>query len=88
MKNKKSVNEMSVFEVARWLSLVEAINIIADEAEQRKVDFNKLKISPLDVESYIEKTCDIYARKLEQENQNAVIIDMTQRMENDIYSRV
>ena len=59
---------MDRFEEARWLALMEAVNIIADECEDRGKSFDELKISPLDVEKYIESTCDIFARKIEEED--------------------
>jgi hypothetical protein len=59
---------MSVFEQARWYALIEAVNVIGDECDKRGKSFNKMKISPLDLEKYIEGTCDIYARKIETEN--------------------
>lgn len=68
----KKLEDMSVFEQSRWYALMEAVNIIADECEERGRDFDKIKISPLDVEKYIESTCDIFARKIieEQEQHN------------------
>lgn len=65
---KKTIDDMEVFELARWYSLMEAVNIIGDECEARGKSFNDLKISPLDLEKYIEGTCDIFARKIEAEN--------------------
>lgn len=66
-----NLDNMPVFEQARWYALVEAVNLIADECERRGKNFNKMKISPLDVEKYIEGTCDIYARKIETEQDTA-----------------
>jgi hypothetical protein len=63
----RRIEDMSIFEQARWYSLMEAINIIADECEERGKAFDKIKISPLDIEKYIEGTCDIFARKIFEE---------------------
>ena len=62
-----NIEEMSLFELARWYSIVEAVNIIADECDRRGKNFNKIKLSPLNIEKYIEGTCDIFARKIESE---------------------
>ena len=67
--SKMALEDMSVFEQARWYAIVEAINIVADECEHRNKNFNAMKISPLDLVKYIEGTCDTYARKIEAENQ-------------------
>ncbi|MDD4110039.1 MAG: hypothetical protein PHS54_00635 [Clostridia bacterium] len=60
----RNLKDMSVFEQSRWYALMEAVNLIADECEERHINFNKIKISPLDIEKYIEGTCDIFARKI------------------------
>ena len=68
----KKIEDMTIFEQSRWYALMEAINIIADECDERGRDFDKIKISPLDVEKYIESTCDIFARKIiEEQEQNS-----------------
>lgn len=69
MMDKKNIEDMSTFEQARWYALVEAVNIIGDECDERGKNFNKMKISPLDLEKYIENTCDIFARKIIEENE-------------------
>jgi hypothetical protein len=60
----RCIDEMSVFELARWYSLVEAVNIISEECEDRGINFNKIKLPPLVIEKYIENTCDIFAQKI------------------------
>lgn len=65
--NRTLIQDMSVFEQARWYSLIECVNMISEECDKRKKKFKKLQISPLDVKDYIESTCDIYARKIEEE---------------------
>lgn len=62
---KTDIKDMSVFQKARWYSLLDAVNIISNECERRDKNFDKMKISPLVVQKYIESTCDIYARKIE-----------------------
>lgn len=52
---------------ARWIALYEAVNLIADKAEQRGLSF-KSKLKPIAISKYIETTQDMYLRKiLEQE---------------------
>jgi hypothetical protein len=65
--NSKIVEDMSVFERARWHALIEAINIIGDACDEKGKNFNKMKISPLDLVKYIEGTCDKFAGKIEEE---------------------
>jgi hypothetical protein len=68
-KNKKqwsAIHEESAT-WARWIALYEAVNIIADTAEQKGQSF-KSKLKPIAITKYIESTQDMYLRKiLEQE---------------------
>lgn len=73
MKNKKTkknkwsaIHEESLV-WARWIALYEAVNMIAETAEKKKVSF-KSKLKPIAINKYIESTQDVYLRKiLEQE---------------------
>jgi len=53
---------MSVYEFARWASLFEAVEIIANKCEERGIDFNEpagLKyIKPLDIQDYVNSRTD------------------------------
>jgi hypothetical protein len=52
---------------ARWIALYEAVNIIADMAEDKKQSYAS-KLKPIAISKYIESTQDVYLRKiLEQE---------------------
>lgn len=83
--SKPQLEEMTVFEQARWYSLVEAVNIIADKCEERGTPFNKIKISPLDVEKYIEGTCDTFARKIETEQEDKQAAELLRSLSADLY---
>lgn len=65
----RKIEDMNTFELARWYALMEAVNIIGDACDERGKNFNKMKISPLDVVKYIEGTCDTFARKIEIEKE-------------------
>ena len=51
-------------ELSRWIALYEAVNLIADKAEETGKDFNKIQINPLKVREYMDSTVDIYHKKL------------------------
>jgi hypothetical protein len=52
---------------ARWIALYEAVNFIADKADQKNIPL-KTKLKPIAISKYIEDTQDMYLRKLlEQE---------------------
>jgi hypothetical protein len=50
--------------LARWMSLYEAVNIIADKAAEKKIPFDKVELSPLDIRDYMSATEDIYMKKI------------------------
>lgn len=68
--SKSSIHNMSTFELARWCSLLEAVNLVVDECEKRGEEFDDKKISPLDLVNYIEGTCDAFARDIEAEHKS------------------
>ena len=80
---KKEFKDMTVFEQSRWYSLLDAVNLVSAECDRRGKNFDNIKISPLDVEKYIESTCDIYARKIEEERR-LQISDMAPVLETKI----
>ena len=49
---------------ARWNALYEAINMIAEEASERKKSFEKLKLSPVKIKKYISSVEDHIQKKL------------------------
>jgi hypothetical protein len=61
--NNKSTFDNSLY-YARWIALYEAINMIADEAEQRNKKFENLKLSPVKIKKYIASVEDQIQRKL------------------------
>ena len=50
--------------MARWIALYEAINMIAEEASDRKKNFDKLKLSPVGIKKYISSVEDHIQKKL------------------------
>jgi hypothetical protein len=71
-------SKMSLYEFARWVSLYEAVDIIANKCEQKGIDFQSdhaLKfIKPLDIQDYIDTRTDsvqmmiVKAREFEFKN--------------------
>jgi hypothetical protein len=59
---------------ARWIALYDAINMIADEAEQRNKKFENLKLSPVRIKKYIASVEDQIQRKLVGEELRTTIV--------------
>lgn len=51
-------------ELSRWISLYEAVNLIADKCEEKGMNFNTIQLSPLEIKTYMDSTVDIYHKKL------------------------
>lgn len=68
MKNKNKTNEypkksvtldgLSTYELCRWAALKEAIDIIGDKCEEKKIDFNDFDLKPLDLMKYVDSMTD------------------------------
>jgi hypothetical protein len=69
MKNKNeqypkktvAIDSMSTYELCRWAALKEAVDIIADKCEERKLNFETFDLKPLDILKYVDSlTDDLY----------------------------
>lgn len=60
--------------MARWIALYEAINMIADEAAERKKNFNKIKLSPIRIKQYISSVETHIQKKLIEQETNCIFI--------------
>jgi len=70
-KNEKSNNlqwwektHSDASTMARWIAMYEAVNIVADKADERKIDPKDVVYKPKAILDYIEKTQPIIMRKL------------------------
>jgi len=66
--NKKSLKNWDKIyneaaELARWICVYEAVNMIADKAEEKKLSFDKIDIKPLAIYKYMESMEDIFLKK-------------------------
>lgn len=72
MKTKKNWDKIhkEASAWARWMSLFEAVNIIADKAEEKGISFQKVEIKPLAIHKYMEMTENIFLRKILKQEYN------------------
>lgn len=64
------IDKMSTFELSRWISLMEGVNIIADKAEDRGVPLRKINFKQPAMSKYVESTCDVIAKNIEREEKH------------------
>jgi len=50
--------------LAKWMSLYEAVNYIADKADEKQIPIDDVDFKPLDIRDYMESTQDIFLRKI------------------------
>jgi hypothetical protein len=69
--------EKETLYLSRWIALYEAINIISEEAIQRKKNFNKLKLSAVKIKKYIGSVENHIQKKLMEDNFKSTMLDNT-----------
>ena len=59
-QNEKNINvdEMSDYQYARWAALYQAINMIDEMAEERKVEFDDLHLDQIAIAKYVDEYAD------------------------------
>lgn len=64
-KQTISLDGMSLYELCRWASLKEAIDIVGDKCEERNINFDNFDLKPLDLLKYVDSMTDeLYNRAL------------------------
>ncbi len=66
---KIDIDSMSLSTLCKWQALRDAVNIIADKCDDRKIDFNTVNIKPLDVLDFIEHKADAIEHKITTTNE-------------------
>lgn len=81
----KTYNEAS--QLARWIALFEAVNMVADKAEEKNIPFNKVDIKPLAIYKYMESTENIFLNKVLEEIYNIKVSYSEETAENTFNSK-
>lgn len=69
--NKKDCFEgMNNFQISRWAALMEGVNIIMDMAEANNTNPDDIELKPIALKKYIDSTCDIICRKMNEAEEN------------------
>jgi len=60
---------ITTYEFARWAALMEAVDLIAEKCEDKKIDFNSNQamkyIKPLDIQDYVDNRTDTLLMKIQ-----------------------
>lgn len=49
---------MSLYELCRWASLKEAIDLVGEKCDERHLDFDTFDLKPLDILKYVDSRTD------------------------------
>ena len=67
-KQAVNIDSMDLYALCRWASLKDAIDLIGEKCEERKIDFDSFDIKPLDLLKYVDSMTDeLYDKALRQE---------------------
>lgn len=70
-KQTISIDGMNLYELCRWAALKDAIDIIGDKCEERKIDFNDFDLKPLDLLKYVDSATDVLYNKVVHHDEKA-----------------
>lgn len=63
-KNTKTIKDLSLYEVSRWYALIDAINIVSEKCDDRRVEFSDVELKPLELLRYVNVVSDTVYNKL------------------------
>ncbi len=67
-KKTVTLDGMSLYELCRWASLKEAIDIVGDKCEEKQINFDSFDLKPLDLLKYVDSMTDeLYNKALAHE---------------------
>lgn len=52
------VDSMAIAEQSRWMALIEAIDLISSECEERGLNFDTINLEPIYLRKYMDKESD------------------------------
>lgn len=68
-KKTATLEGMDLYTLCRWASLKDAIDIVGEKCDARKIDFNTFDLKPLDLLKYVDSMTDELFYKVTQQEQ-------------------
>ena len=67
LNETSAVESMSLYEMCRWASLTDAVELVENKCNERKIDFESIDLQPLDILKYVDSMTDeLYNNALRQ----------------------
>jgi hypothetical protein len=64
--NTRAIDEMDLYTLCRWASLKDAIDLIGEKCEEKRLDFDSFEIKPLDLLKYVDSMTDDMFHRVSQ----------------------
>ena len=61
---KKTTHALSLYEASRWYALIDAINVVSEKCEDKKINFDSIELKPLELLKYVNNVSDTVYNKL------------------------
>lgn len=52
------ISNLSLYELCRWTALEEAVNVIGEKCDERKINFDTVELKPLEILKYVDSATD------------------------------
>jgi len=69
-KTVVKIEDMTTYELCRWAALKDAVDIIAEKCEERKLDFETFELKPLDILKFVDSLTDDLYNKVNVTNES------------------
>lgn len=67
-KTSTTLEGMDLYTLCRWASLKDAIDLVGEKCEEKRIDFETFDLKPLDLLKYVDSMTDeLYNKALKQE---------------------
>ncbi len=77
IKNKKirpinsvDIDSLPLYQLCRWAALKDAVDIVGDKCEERKMSFDDIDLQPLDILKYVDIATDQLYSKMVNANES------------------
>lgn len=64
-----TLDGMDLYSLCRWASLKDAVDIVGDKCDARKINFSTFDLKPLDLLKYVDSMTDELYNKVLNQNQ-------------------
>jgi len=64
INTSKTKHNLSLYEAARWYALIDAVNVVGEKCDDKKINFETVELKPLELLKYVNIVSDTVYNKL------------------------